>query len=76
MSREILIRELSVTPVGYFTGAICKSFLWGVPRRLFCMTKMRYFRETGMIFLRLPLLQMEFDGIWGIILQFEVNKMV
>jgi hypothetical protein len=40
------------------------------------MAKIRYFRATGMIFPRLPLLQMEFEGIWGIILQLEVNKMV
>jgi hypothetical protein len=40
-------RELSVTPVGYFTGAI---------KKLFCMAKIRYFRATGVIFPRLALL--------------------
>jgi hypothetical protein len=29
------------------------------------MAKMRYFRATGIIFPRLALLQMEFEGIWG-----------
>jgi hypothetical protein len=33
---------------------------------------MRYFGATGMIFLRLPLLQMAFEGI---ILQLEASKM-
>jgi hypothetical protein len=37
--------------------------------------KMRYFRTTGMIFPRLPLHLMEFEGIWGNILQLEMNKM-
>jgi hypothetical protein len=38
---------------------------------------MRYFRATGMIFPRLPLYLMEFEGIWGQYLQLEdlVNKM-
>jgi hypothetical protein len=39
------------------------------------MAKMRYFRATGMIFPRLPLRKMEFEVIWGNILQLEVNKM-
>jgi hypothetical protein len=37
---------------------------------------MRYFRATGMIFPRIPLHLMKFEGIWGNILQLEVNKMV
>jgi hypothetical protein len=36
---------------------------------------MRYFRATGMIFPRLPLCLMEFEGIWGQYLQLEVNEM-
>jgi hypothetical protein len=35
------------------------------------MAKMRYFRGTGMIFPRLALLWMEFEGGRGIILQLE-----
>jgi hypothetical protein len=59
--QEKYLWELSVTPVG------AKSLLWawGDPHGLFCMVKMRYFRATGMIFPRLPLLYMEFEGIWG-----------
>jgi hypothetical protein len=30
--------------------------LWGVPRELICMAKIRYFRATGVIFPRLALL--------------------
>jgi hypothetical protein len=45
------------------TGAISHSH--GVLHGRFCMAKMRYFRATGMIFPRLPLLYMEFEGIWG-----------
>jgi hypothetical protein len=37
---------------------------------------MRYFRATGMIFPRLPLHLMEFEGIWGQYLELDVNKMV
>jgi hypothetical protein len=54
--QEKCLRELSITSVGYFTGAIKKSLLCGVPQELFCMVKMRYFRGTGMIFPRLALL--------------------
>jgi hypothetical protein len=36
---------------------------------------MMYFRATGMIFPRLSLRLMEFEGIWGQYLQLEVNKM-
>jgi hypothetical protein len=53
-----------ITPVGYFTGAI-KNHSCGVsPQELYCMVKMRYFRVTGMIFPRLALHQIEFEGIW------------
>jgi hypothetical protein len=68
-----------VMPVGCFTGAIRKSLLWGVPLELFCMAKMsrRYFRATGMIFPRLPLLYACMLVYGGIILQnLEVNKML
>jgi hypothetical protein len=54
--QEKYLRELSITPVGYFTGAINKSLPCGVPQELFCLAKMRYFRGTGMIFPRLALL--------------------
>jgi hypothetical protein len=37
---------------------------------------MRHFRAKEMIFPRLPLHLMEFEGIWGQYLQLEVNKMV
>jgi hypothetical protein len=53
--REKYVRELSVTPVGYFTGAIENSSR-GVSPWDFCMAKMRYFGATGMIFPRLALL--------------------
>jgi hypothetical protein len=53
--QEKYLRELSITPVGYFTGAIKKSLPCGVPQELFCMVKIRYFRGTGMIFPRLAL---------------------
>jgi hypothetical protein len=33
--QEKYLRELSITPVGYFTGAIKKSLLCGVPRNYF-----------------------------------------
>jgi hypothetical protein len=54
--QEKYLRELSITPVGYFTGSYKKSLPCGVPQELFCMAKMRYFRGTGMIFPRLALL--------------------
>jgi hypothetical protein len=72
--QEKYLRELSVTPVGYFTGAKSLPWAWGVPQGLFCMAWIRYFRATGMIFPRLPLRLMEFEGIWGQYLQLEVNK--
>jgi hypothetical protein len=37
-------------------GSYKKSLPCGVPKELFCMAKMRYFRGTGMIFPRLALL--------------------
>jgi hypothetical protein len=42
-----------------------KSLQWGVPQELFCMAKIKYFRATGVIFPRLALTYMEFEGIWG-----------
>jgi hypothetical protein len=63
--QEKYLRELSITPVGYFMGAKSLPWAWGVPQGLFCMVKMRYFRATGMIFPWLPLHSMEFEGIWG-----------
>jgi hypothetical protein len=52
---EKYVRELSVTPVEYFMGAIknrsCGVSIWG----LFCMAEMWYFKPTGMIFPRLAL---------------------
>jgi hypothetical protein len=48
---------------GVLHGSYKKSLLWGVPRGLFCMVKMRYFRATGMIFPRLALLLIEFEGM-------------
>jgi hypothetical protein len=63
--QEKYLRELSVTPVEYFTGTKLLPWAWGDPQGLFYMAKMRYFRATGMIFPRLPLLYMEFEGIWG-----------
>jgi hypothetical protein len=39
--QEKYLRELSITPVGYFTGAIKKSLPCGVPQEQFCMAKMR-----------------------------------
>jgi hypothetical protein len=35
--QEKYLRELSVTPVGYFTGAKSLPWAWGVPQGLFCM---------------------------------------
>jgi hypothetical protein len=58
--QEKYLRELSITPVGYFIGAI-KNHSCAVSHRnylVFCMAKMRYFRGTGIIFPRLALLQM------------------
>jgi hypothetical protein len=37
--QEKYLRELSITPVGYSTGAIKKSLPCGVPQELFCMAK-------------------------------------
>jgi hypothetical protein len=49
--QEKYSRELSITPVGYFSdGSYKKSLPCSVPQELFCMAKMRYFRGTGMIF--------------------------
>jgi hypothetical protein len=56
-SRELFIASKS--------KSLFSCHVWGVPWRLSCMAKMRYFRATGMIFSWLPLLQMEFEGIWG-----------
>jgi hypothetical protein len=58
--QEKYLRELSITPVGYFNhsrgvlhGSYKKLLPCGVTQELFCMVKMRYFRGTGMIFPRL-----------------------
>jgi hypothetical protein len=75
--QEKYLRELSVTPVGYFTGAKSLPWAWGVPATGTILHGVNeYFRATGMIFPRLPLHLMEFEGIWGQYLQLEVNKMV
>jgi hypothetical protein len=55
MSGEILTGDISLTPVGYFTGDESLQWAWGVPQGLICVAKMRYFSATGMIFTRLPL---------------------
>jgi hypothetical protein len=52
--QEKYLPEPSITPVGYFTGAIKNHSR--VPQELFCMAKMRYFRATEIIFPRLALL--------------------
>jgi hypothetical protein len=51
---EILIRELSITPVGYFTGAIHHSR--AVSHSNYFAWRKWYFKGTGMIFPRLALL--------------------
>jgi hypothetical protein len=50
--QEKYLRELSITPVGYFTGAIKNHSRVVSHRNYFA----RYFRGTGMIFPRLALL--------------------
>jgi hypothetical protein len=50
--QEKYLRELSITPVGYFTGAI-KNHSRAVSHRNYFA---RYFRGTGMVFQRLALL--------------------
>jgi hypothetical protein len=68
MSGEILTGAIvSVTPVGYFTGAKSLPWVWSVHRDYFAWHKLRYFtfRATEMIIPRLPLHLMEFEGIYG-----------
>jgi hypothetical protein len=60
--QEKYLRELSITPVGYFTGAIKKSLLWGVPQELFCMAKMEVFQRNRNDF---PKVSFTLDVIWG-----------
>jgi hypothetical protein len=53
--QEKYLRELSITPVGYFTGAI-KNHSLGCPTGTILHGEiLRYFRATGVIFPRLAL---------------------
>jgi hypothetical protein len=59
MSGEISTGVISHSR-GVLHGSYKKSLLWGVPRELFCMAKIRYFRATGVIF---PKVSFTLDGI-------------